>query len=86
MRESAYRFLMNMILLSTVWQLPHSSCSAEEGSDAAFGIGQRTPWTTSRIVGSPDPASRYRVEKVFPNLKFEQPTVLTAAPAGIWPS
>ena len=30
----------------------------------------RTPWTTSRVVGSPDPPPPFRVVRAFPNLKF----------------
>ncbi len=33
----------------------------------------RTPWTTSRVTGSPTPPAPYRVEPAFPNLKFSNP-------------
>jgi len=42
----------------------------------------RVPWTTSRVVGSPEPPSRYKTELAFPNLKLDQPTVITIAPGG----
>jgi uncharacterized repeat protein (TIGR03806 family) len=45
-----------------------------------FGIEHRTPWTTSRIQGSPDPPSPYRTERVFKNLQFSEPLDLTSAP------
>ena len=32
----------------------------------------RTPWTTSRVVGSPDPPPPFKVVRAFPNLKFEK--------------
>ena len=35
-----------------------------------FGIQERTPWTTSRIRGAPDPPAPYRTERVFEKLKF----------------
>jgi uncharacterized repeat protein (TIGR03806 family) len=38
----------------------------------AVGIDQRTPWTTSRITGSPDPPLPYTTELAFPSLKFNQ--------------
>jgi len=41
---------------------------------------QRTPWTTSRITGSPTPPAPYKTERVFPNLKFDRPVLLSAAP------
>ena len=41
---------------------------------------ERPAWTTSRLAGSPDPAPPYRVEPAFPQLTFEKPLDLTAAP------
>jgi len=38
-----------------------------------FGIEHRTPWTTSRIQGSPDPAPPYLTEVAFPGIKFNEP-------------
>jgi glucose/arabinose dehydrogenase len=32
----------------------------------------REPWNTSRLKGSPDPPSPYTVERVFPNIGFDQ--------------
>src|SRR5207237_2753740 len=40
----------------------------------------RTPWTTSRVVGSPDPPPPFKVVRAFPNLKFEHPLLLARAP------
>lgn len=40
----------------------------------------RTPWTTSRVIGSPEPPSPYMVEPAFPKVSFEGPTVITSAP------
>ena len=40
----------------------------------------RTPWTTSRVVGSPDPPTPYKVVRAFPNLKFEHPTLIARFP------
>lgn len=31
---------------------------------------ERVPWTTSKIVGTPDPPKDYRVERAYPNLDF----------------
>ncbi len=43
------------------------------------GIQERTPWTTSRIRGAPDPPAPYRTERVFEKLKFAEPLDLTSA-------
>src|SRR5689334_13278969 len=43
-------------------------------------LPQRSAWTTSRITGTPEPPSPYVVERVFPKLKFDQPTEIVNAP------
>src|ERR1041385_8212161 len=45
-----------------------------------FGIHHRIPWTTSRLIGSPDPPLPYTVEKAFTNITWEQPIFLAAEP------
>jgi putative heme-binding domain-containing protein len=42
--------------------------------------GERAPWTTSRVVGTPDPPLPFRSERVFPRLHFEHPVLLAFAP------
>ncbi len=42
------------------------------------GISKRTAWTTSQIVGSPDPRPPYKTEQVFPHLRFKEPTMITS--------
>ncbi|HSM76817.1 MAG TPA: PQQ-dependent sugar dehydrogenase, partial [Bryobacteraceae bacterium] len=49
-------------------------------AQAPVGIEQRTPWTTSKVVGSPDPPAPYQAERVFPKLKFKDPVDLCLAP------
>src|SRR5205807_1149009 len=45
-----------------------------------FGIDKRIPWTASRVNGSPDPPHPYRIERVFPRLRFTNPLLLAWAP------
>src|SRR5213076_1243991 len=40
----------------------------------------RKPWTTSRVVGSPDPPPPFKVVRAFPNLKFHHPLLIARAP------
>src|SRR5262245_23749753 len=40
----------------------------------------RTPWTTSRVVGSPEPPPPFKVVRAFPKLKFEHPLLLARCP------
>ncbi len=53
---------------------------AAEPTAPQFGIRERTPWTTSRVVGSPEPPPQYRLERVFEKLKFQNPVEIVAAP------
>ncbi len=59
-------------------------CRADDGPKATtrrpFGIEQRTPWTTSKIRGSPDPPDPYRIERVFERLQFAEPLDLVCDP------
>ncbi len=53
-----------------------------EAADEArpFGIEQRTPWTTSRVIGSPNPPPPYRTARVFAQLELKDPLYLAAEP------
>lgn len=45
-----------------------------------FGIEKRVPWTTSHVVGSPEPPDPYRVEVAFSKLNFSQPLCIERIP------
>ncbi len=45
-----------------------------------FSAAARTPWTTSRITGSPNPPAPLRTERVFPQLTFDRPVDFTPVP------
>src|SRR5437868_11319841 len=45
-----------------------------------FGIDHRIPWTTSRVMGSPDPPLPYTIERVFTNLTWKEPVFITPEP------
>jgi putative heme-binding domain-containing protein len=53
---------------------------ADTPAEHPFGIAQRTPWTTSRVHGSPEPPPPYRIERAFPKLTFKNPLLLATAP------
>src|SRR5436190_6599708 len=48
--------------------------------DQPFGIERRIPWTTSRVIGSPDPPLPYTVGKTFTNIQWQAPVYLTPEP------
>ena len=47
---------------------------------AATGIFAREPWTTSRVVGSPNPPAPYQVERLHSAQNFQNPVDLTFMP------
>jgi len=44
------------------------------------GEPARPAWTTSRVVGSPDPPPPYKIVRAFPNLKFKKPLLMARCP------
>ena len=45
----------------------------ESGTHAQPPASKRVPWTTSKLLGTPEPPPAYRPERVFPKLQFEKP-------------
>jgi glucose/arabinose dehydrogenase len=45
-----------------------------------FDLKKRVLWTTSKVIGSPDPAPPYRSRRAFPHLSFNQPVYFTSEP------
>ncbi len=56
--------------------------SADDRPPAAkpFGLARRIPWNDSRVVGTPDPPTPYKVARAFPRLEVKQPLSLTPEP------
>jgi uncharacterized repeat protein (TIGR03806 family) len=52
----------------------------QDAASHPFGIQQRIPWTTSRIVGSPEPPPPYKAVRAFPGLTFDHPLLMTKVP------
>jgi putative heme-binding domain-containing protein len=48
---------------------------------AALADPSRSPWTSSHVVGSPNPPAPYTVARLFPKLAFRNPVDLAAMPA-----
>ena len=51
-----------------------------QDDDKPFGIDKRVAWSTSRMVGTPEPPSPYVLEHVFPLLTFKNPVELLPVP------
>jgi putative heme-binding domain-containing protein len=57
-----------------------SAAEPPKPKDSEPAKSDRTPWTTSRVVGSPDPPPPFMVVRAFPNLKFEHPLLMARCP------
>jgi len=66
---------------STSSAATEQDASKPETSAKPYGIEKRTPWTTSRIVGSPEPPLPYRLKRRFEKLTFSQPVHMIPEPA-----
>ena len=58
-----------MLLTARVLELTAAPKSVRK----PYGLEKRVAWTTSRVVGSPDPPDPYRIEIAFPGVRFYEP-------------
>ncbi|HTN75479.1 MAG TPA: PQQ-dependent sugar dehydrogenase, partial [Pirellulaceae bacterium] len=51
-----------------------------------YGLQKRLPWTTSRVIGSPEPPLPYRTLRAYPQLTLKQAMALDAEPGAdhVW--
>ena len=56
------------------------ACLAPALQPTSAAPAKREAWTTSRILGSPEPPPPYTVERSFPNLTFKNPLELVPEP------
>src|SRR5947199_6893535 len=61
-----------------VWRARPAEPPQVEGAGPAKAV--RPPWTTSRVVGSPDPPPPFKVVRAFPNLTFAHPLLMARPP------
>src|SRR5207247_8896726 len=57
-----------------------TTSAADQPVRKKYGLEKRIPWTTSKVIGSPEPPPPYKTERVFPKLTFEEPLELQQAP------
>lgn len=65
------------------WCLVLGSCPLRllrAADEQPFGIDHRISWTTSRVVGSPEPPLPYTVEKTFTNIQWRAPIFVAPEP------
>ncbi|MBI4663537.1 MAG: PQQ-dependent sugar dehydrogenase [Verrucomicrobia bacterium] len=75
---SSQVFLIKKSLL-VIW-LAAAIVAARADEDKPFGLDQRIPWTTSRVVGSPEPPPPYTVERTFTNIVWKAPLYIAPEP------
>ena len=45
-----------------------------------YGIDTRVAWTTSKVIGAPEPPDPFLTQRIFPKLKFTKPLDIAFAP------
>ena len=59
---------------------PVFSQAAPNGAEKPYGLAGRVEWTTSRVVGSPDPPPPYQLIRAFPQFIFKHPVFIAQDP------
>ncbi|MCI0683847.1 MAG: PQQ-dependent sugar dehydrogenase [Gemmataceae bacterium] len=75
----ASAFALSLVALGLLFALAHPDAAGQPVRKKS-GIDRRVPWTTSKVIGSPEPPPPYKTERVFTKLKFEEPLDMTYAP------
>ena len=75
------RFVFSALLvLNCLFVHPSLRGAEEQPSEKPFGMDRRIPWTTSRVVGSPEPPLPYSTEQTFTNIQFKAPLYVAREP------
>jgi uncharacterized repeat protein (TIGR03806 family) len=72
---------MRSLLLAAIGLLALAPSISAQPVRKDFGLDKRVPWTTSKVIGSPEPPPAYRAENAFPRIKLFEPLDLFQ-PAG----
>lgn len=68
------------LLLLCASVVAFASCSPAAAQDSYYAPYVRIPWTTSRVVGAPEPPPPYTIHRAFPALTFKEPLFIAAEP------
>lgn len=69
-----------MMAVGFVARLIPLAAQSTQTTDSGSRMPPRLAWTTSRVVGSPDPPPPYKIVRAFPNLKFKKPLLMARCP------
>lgn len=78
--------MSRIVFIAALLVFCYSPARGEEESDwlRPYGIERRIPWTTSRVVGSPEPPLPYRIARAYPQLTIKQPLSADVQPGSDW--
>ncbi len=54
--------------------------SQDNETQKPFGLEPRKPWTSSKLVGTPEPPPPYTVRRIFPEIVFKSPVFIAQEP------
>jgi uncharacterized repeat protein (TIGR03806 family) len=70
----------SLLIATFILGLAHSIQPECDAAETCLGLAKRPAWTTSRVVGSPEPPLPFTTERVYPNLQFNRCLDLAKAP------
>jgi putative heme-binding domain-containing protein len=79
MRTRWFVSLGLLVLIGVTFLLPWGGLGRDQVARAAEGEG-RTPWTTGKVVGTPEPPPAFRAERLYPKIRFREPTEVDLMP------
>ncbi len=77
--KGRYWLLVVPVLGVMMWLGSDARPQAKKESPKVYGLEKRELWTTSKVVGSPEPPPPYKTENAFPALKFYEPLEMALA-------
>jgi uncharacterized repeat protein (TIGR03806 family) len=69
-----------LVILSIACLAALSTRPLIHAADRPFSLDRRVAWTTSRVVGSPDPPLPYTAVRAYPKLSLRQPLYIITQP------
>ncbi len=71
---------MRTVIVLSLFTIAAAGWSAAQPDAPKGAIAPRKAWTTSKVIGSPDPPPKFKVVRAFPNVTFKQPLLIARAP------
>jgi putative heme-binding domain-containing protein len=78
MAAAAVGFAVVCLVFALDW--PTQAADDKEEPKAKADPDKRQPWTTSKVIGAPEPPPKYKAARAFPNAKFNHPLLIARCP------